>query len=279
MPTFVLVRGAWQGGWCYKRVAARLLRQAGHEVCTPTLTSLGERAHLLNRAIDLDTHVQDIVGIIRRRIVGRCAVWPFLMAAWLPGSPSRSRRRSIPWCVSTPSCPRTASLCLTICGPSNRDRCVTTPRRTAKATRSRPFRRLLSPSRPRTPPGSIDVRQAATGDIRAECSKSVAGRYRSACTCLPPAGSRRPSSHSARASRTIEAGVRQLRLRARRDDGPRSLRPLSLPPLRKARARWLVAAARIGARPDCFFHAQCSRGARSPYLGAGALAPRHNIRA
>ena len=64
MTTFVLVHGAWHGGWCYKRVA-RLLRQAGHEVYTPTLTGLGERAHLMNRAIDLDTHVKDIVGVIR----------------------------------------------------------------------------------------------------------------------------------------------------------------------------------------------------------------------
>ena len=34
MATFVLVHGAWHGGWCYKRVATRLLRQAGHEVCS-----------------------------------------------------------------------------------------------------------------------------------------------------------------------------------------------------------------------------------------------------
>jgi len=44
---------------------ARLLRQAGHEVYTPTLTGLGERAHLMSRTIDLGTHVQDIVGVIR----------------------------------------------------------------------------------------------------------------------------------------------------------------------------------------------------------------------
>src|SRR4029077_18579222 len=56
-----------------------------------------------------------------------------------PASPSRSRRRSVPWFISTPSCPRTASLCSTICQPSNRDRCVTTPRRTAKVTRSTPI--------------------------------------------------------------------------------------------------------------------------------------------
>jgi pimeloyl-ACP methyl ester carboxylesterase len=64
MTTFVLVHGAWHGGWCYKRVA-RLLRQAGHEVYTPTLTGLGERAHLMSRTIDLNTHVQDIAGVIR----------------------------------------------------------------------------------------------------------------------------------------------------------------------------------------------------------------------
>jgi dienelactone hydrolase len=44
MTTFVLVHDAWHSGWCYKRVA-RLLRQAGHEVYTPTLTGLGERGH------------------------------------------------------------------------------------------------------------------------------------------------------------------------------------------------------------------------------------------
>jgi pimeloyl-ACP methyl ester carboxylesterase len=64
MSTFVLVHGAWHGGWCYKRVA-RLLRRAGHEVYTPTLTGLGERAHLMSRAIDLGTHIDDIIGVIR----------------------------------------------------------------------------------------------------------------------------------------------------------------------------------------------------------------------
>jgi pimeloyl-ACP methyl ester carboxylesterase len=64
MTTFVLVHGAWHGGWCYKRVA-RSLRQAGHEVYTPTLTGLGERAHLMGRTIDLTTHIQDIVSVIR----------------------------------------------------------------------------------------------------------------------------------------------------------------------------------------------------------------------
>jgi pimeloyl-ACP methyl ester carboxylesterase len=64
VTTFVLVHGAWHGGWCYKEVA-RLLRQAGHEVYTPTLTGLGERAHLISPSIDLSTHVEDILAVIR----------------------------------------------------------------------------------------------------------------------------------------------------------------------------------------------------------------------
>lgn len=63
MADYVLVHGAWHGGWCWKRVA-RLLRTAGHEVFTPTLTGLGEREHLMSPAIGLDTHVDDILGVI-----------------------------------------------------------------------------------------------------------------------------------------------------------------------------------------------------------------------
>jgi pimeloyl-ACP methyl ester carboxylesterase len=63
MASFVLVHGAWHGGWCWVRVA-RLLRDAAHEVYTPTLTGLGERAHLANAAVDLETHVQDVVGLL-----------------------------------------------------------------------------------------------------------------------------------------------------------------------------------------------------------------------
>jgi pimeloyl-ACP methyl ester carboxylesterase len=64
MSTFVLVHGAWHGGWCYKRVA-QLLRKAGHEVYTPTLTGVGERVHLMTPAVTLDTHIQDILNLIR----------------------------------------------------------------------------------------------------------------------------------------------------------------------------------------------------------------------
>jgi pimeloyl-ACP methyl ester carboxylesterase len=56
----VLVHGAWHGGWCFKRLAP-LLEQAGHPVTAPTLTGLGERRHLMSRAVVLDTHIADVV--------------------------------------------------------------------------------------------------------------------------------------------------------------------------------------------------------------------------
>lgn len=62
--TFVLVHGAWHGGWCWRDVR-RALIAAGHRVFTPTLTGLGERSHLLNRDINLSTHAQDVVNLIK----------------------------------------------------------------------------------------------------------------------------------------------------------------------------------------------------------------------
>ena len=63
MTAFVLVHGAWHGGWCWQRVAPKL-RAEGHDVFTPSLTGLGDRAHLLNATINLSTHIADITGII-----------------------------------------------------------------------------------------------------------------------------------------------------------------------------------------------------------------------
>jgi pimeloyl-ACP methyl ester carboxylesterase len=62
--TFVLVHGAWHGGWCWRRVADRLTAR-GHKVFTPTMTGLGERSHLLDAKIGLATHITDIVNVIK----------------------------------------------------------------------------------------------------------------------------------------------------------------------------------------------------------------------
>ena len=65
MPkTFVLVHGAWHGGWCWRRVADRLEKR-GHKAFAPTLTGLGERSHLVHGAIGLATHVTDVVNLIQ----------------------------------------------------------------------------------------------------------------------------------------------------------------------------------------------------------------------
>jgi pimeloyl-ACP methyl ester carboxylesterase len=61
--TFVLVHGAWHGGWGWVRVAERL-RTHGHAVFVPTLTGLGERAHLLRSGINATTHIADVLNLI-----------------------------------------------------------------------------------------------------------------------------------------------------------------------------------------------------------------------
>lgn len=61
--TFVLVHPAWLGGWCWRKTAP-LLRARGHDVHAPTLTGLGERAHLVRRDIGLATHVEDVVNVL-----------------------------------------------------------------------------------------------------------------------------------------------------------------------------------------------------------------------
>jgi pimeloyl-ACP methyl ester carboxylesterase len=61
--TFVLVHGAWHGGWCYRQTAAAL-RKMEHEVFTPTHTGVGERAHKADENITLETHIRDVAGCI-----------------------------------------------------------------------------------------------------------------------------------------------------------------------------------------------------------------------
>ena len=63
MTTYVLVHGAWGGAWIWRRVIGPL-RLAGHEVHAVTLTGDGERAHLRSAAIDLETHIADVVGLV-----------------------------------------------------------------------------------------------------------------------------------------------------------------------------------------------------------------------
>lgn len=61
---FVLVHGAWHGGWCWSRVVSALARQGHHRVHAQSLTGLGDRSHLQRPDIPLQTHVQDVVNLV-----------------------------------------------------------------------------------------------------------------------------------------------------------------------------------------------------------------------
>src|SRR5664279_1871751 len=62
--TFLVCHGAWSAGWAWKKMQA-LMVAAGHRLVTPTCTGLGERAHLANPSVDLETHIQDLLNVIK----------------------------------------------------------------------------------------------------------------------------------------------------------------------------------------------------------------------
>jgi pimeloyl-ACP methyl ester carboxylesterase len=62
--TFLVCHGAWSAGWAWKKMHP-LMSKAGHRLVTPTYTGLGERAHLAHPAIDLDTHITDMLNVIK----------------------------------------------------------------------------------------------------------------------------------------------------------------------------------------------------------------------
>src|SRR4051794_23114378 len=76
--TFVLVSGAFCGGWIWRRVTDQL-EQGGHKVFAPSLTGLGERSHLLSKDVNLDTHIADVVNLIKSESLGNvCLVaWSY----------------------------------------------------------------------------------------------------------------------------------------------------------------------------------------------------------
>ena len=63
MATYVLVHGGWSGAHIFRRTRAQL-RERGHDVFTPSLTGIGERAHLTSPQVNLTTHIQDVVNTV-----------------------------------------------------------------------------------------------------------------------------------------------------------------------------------------------------------------------
>ena len=62
--TFLVCHGAWSAGWAWKKMHP-LMQAAGHRLVTPTYTGLGERVHLADPSIDLETHIQDMLNVIK----------------------------------------------------------------------------------------------------------------------------------------------------------------------------------------------------------------------
>lgn len=80
--TFVLIHGAFHGGWCWRRVAD-ILESRGHKVYAPSLTGNGDRSHLLSEDVNLDTHIADVANLVMwEDLTGICLVahsyggWP-----------------------------------------------------------------------------------------------------------------------------------------------------------------------------------------------------------
>ena len=63
VTTFILVPGAFHGGWVWGPVADEL-RRRGHDAVPVTLSGLGDRRDLLTPAIGVDTHVADVVDAV-----------------------------------------------------------------------------------------------------------------------------------------------------------------------------------------------------------------------
>ncbi len=87
--TFVLVHGSWFGGWVWRKLVP-LLREAGHDVHAPTLTGLGDRAHLARPSLDLDIHVTDVVNVLEFEDLHNVTLVGWSYGGWIiTGWPSR----------------------------------------------------------------------------------------------------------------------------------------------------------------------------------------------
>ena len=117
MATFVLVHGGWAGSVVWRELTPRL-RNAGHEVYAPTLTGIGARKHLLSREIDLDTHIQDVIGVIEDEDLSDIVLVGHSYGGMV--ITGVADRRKLPRSsISTPSCRRTDNRCSTGCRPTS----------------------------------------------------------------------------------------------------------------------------------------------------------------
>ena len=80
--TFVLVHGAWHGGWCWRDVRSRLEGE-GHRVYTPTMTGLAVHSHMLTADVDMNTHIVDVVNLFRWYDLEKVTLVAHSYAGWV----------------------------------------------------------------------------------------------------------------------------------------------------------------------------------------------------
>jgi pimeloyl-ACP methyl ester carboxylesterase len=101
---FVLIHGAGHGGWLWRRVRDRLAAK-GHLVLTPTLTGLGERSHLLDASITLETHITDVVNVFKWEDLTDAVLVGHSYAGWVVSVRWSSWRAAYRrWSIWTRSC-------------------------------------------------------------------------------------------------------------------------------------------------------------------------------
>jgi hypothetical protein len=79
--TFVLIHGAYHGGWCWKKVTA-ILEGKGHKVYAPSLTGLADRSHLLSTSVNLTTHITDVVNLFKWYDISDACLVPHSYGGW-----------------------------------------------------------------------------------------------------------------------------------------------------------------------------------------------------
>ncbi len=172
MATFVLVHGSFGGGWCWKLVTP-MLRNLGHDVYAPTLTGLGERAHLLSCGVDLDTHIEDVTSLLfHEDLSGAC--WS--ATSYAGDGHHRSTRRGVPERIS-----RNWFTLMPTCRWTGKPKLTSGPRRLppARLSLARPDPMRCALPRPRLPSASLN--RACPGGWRRGSS-----RTRWARICRPP---------------------------------------------------------------------------------------------
>ncbi len=177
MATIVLAHGAWSSAWAWRKMRP-LMAAVGHRFFTPSYTGLGERAHLASPSNDLETHIQDVLGVVTfedlRRPPRRRSDRPQLRRH---GGHGRRRSRAIGWqssSISTPSCRRTARPCWIFWRQRSDDACWKVWRQ-ATAGASRRIRSRPTPLR-RTWSGSRNSACRSRSDVSNSLSACRANR-------------------------------------------------------------------------------------------------------